>query len=164
VEEDLFRREADWAIRRLRSAKTLYYRATIIRDTGDRRFADTPDFPPKPVLEEPFASALNDLIEEVRAKSADIESFAAELLDRLLDDAPDRRRAVPVRRGWSSTVRLAGSCRWRPHTALVQNRPRKMWKRPDQDAAGRATGTSGCRSIRRPVTGKPIISDLAPRR
>jgi hypothetical protein len=62
VDEDMFRREAEWAIRHLRSDKTLYYRATIIRDTGDRRFADTPDFPPRPVLEEPFASALKDLI------------------------------------------------------------------------------------------------------
>jgi hypothetical protein len=94
VDEDLFRREAEWAIRHLRSDKTLYYRATIIRDTGDRRFADTPDFPPRPVLDEPFASALKDLIEEVRAESADIESFAAEVLDRLLDESPDENVAL----------------------------------------------------------------------
>lgn len=89
VNEELFRREANWAIRRLRQEKTLYYRATVIPDTRETRFANTPRFPEEPVLDEPFASALKDLVAEVRAKSADIESFAAEVLDRLLSDSPD---------------------------------------------------------------------------
>jgi len=89
VEEDLFRRQADWAIRRLRESKILYYRASVIRDTVDRRLAHTPDFPSPPELEEPWAGALKDFIEDVRAESADIESFAAEVLDRLNDPAPD---------------------------------------------------------------------------
>jgi len=88
IEEGVFRRQADWAIRRLRESKILYYRGTVIRDTVDRRLADTPVFPSAPVLEEPWASALNDLIAEVRVESADIESFAAEVLDRLNDPAP----------------------------------------------------------------------------
>ena len=33
VEEDMFRRQADWAIRSLDANRTLYYRATLIRDT-----------------------------------------------------------------------------------------------------------------------------------
>lgn len=89
VEEDLFRRQADWAIRRLRESKSLYYRASVIRDTADRRLAPSPDFPLPPKLEEPWAGALKDLIEDVRAESADIESFAAEVLDRLNEPAPD---------------------------------------------------------------------------
>jgi len=88
VEEEVFRRQADWAIRRLREPKILYYRATVMRDTQDRRLADTPDFPPAPVLDEPWAAALKDIVEEVRAESADIESFAAEVLDRINDPAP----------------------------------------------------------------------------
>jgi len=88
LEEELFLRQADWAIRRLRESKILYYRATVIRDTQDRRLANTPDFPPAPVLEEPWAAALRDIVEDVRAESADIESFAAEILDRLNDPAP----------------------------------------------------------------------------
>ena len=91
IEEDPFRRQADWAIRRLPEGRALYYRATVINDTRDRRFATKPDFPDPPSLEEPFASALHDFIEEVRAESADIESFAAEVLDRLRDEhARDR--------------------------------------------------------------------------
>jgi hypothetical protein len=89
MEEELFRRQADWAIRRLREPKILYYRATVIRDTTDRRLANAPEgFPPAPVLEEPWATTLKDIVEEVRAESADIESFAAEVLDRLNAPAP----------------------------------------------------------------------------
>jgi len=88
LEEELFRRQADWAIRRLREPKILYYRGTVIRDTQERRLANTPEFPPAPDLEEPWAAALRDVVEDVRAESADIESFAAEVLDRLNDPAP----------------------------------------------------------------------------
>jgi hypothetical protein len=89
LDESVFRRQADWAIRRLREPKILYYRATVFRDTRDRRFAETPAFPDTPVLEEPFASALDDLVNDVRSESADIETFAAEVLDRLNDPADD---------------------------------------------------------------------------
>ena len=89
VEEEKFRRQADWAIRRLREPKTLYYRATVIPDTRERRFAERPEYPPLPQLQEPWASALNDLVEEFRSESADIESFAAAALDRLNDPDGD---------------------------------------------------------------------------
>jgi len=92
MEEDHFRRQADWAIRRLREPKTLYYRATVIPDTRERRFAEKPDYPPVPQLQEPWASALEDLIEEIRSASADIESFAAAVLDRL--NEPDGNENV----------------------------------------------------------------------
>mgnify|MGYP001550223439 FL=1 len=83
IEEDLFRRQADWAIRRLDQPKTLYYRAAVITDTRQRRFANTPQFPSVPDLEEPWASAMADIMEEVRSESADIESFTAAILSRL---------------------------------------------------------------------------------
>jgi hypothetical protein len=116
VEDELFRRQADWAIRRLREPKILYYRATIIRDTQDRRLADTPDFPPAPVLEEPWAAALRDIVEDVRAESADIESFAAEVLDRLNDPAPGENIRLflseaesPLQRAELAQMLLAGA-------------------------------------------------------
>jgi len=89
IEDDLFRRQADWAIRRLSEPKTLYYRATVIPDTRQRRYATKPNYPPVPELEEPWSSALTDFVEEIRAESADIESFAAAVLDRLDDDSSD---------------------------------------------------------------------------
>jgi len=89
LEEDTFRRQADWAIRRLREPKTLYYRATVIPDTRERRFAERPDYPPVPQLQEPWASALKDLLAEIRSESADTESFAAAVLDRLSEPDGD---------------------------------------------------------------------------
>jgi hypothetical protein len=71
VDEELFRRRADWAIRQLPDSKTLYYRATLIPETRARRFAPKPRQPALPQLEEPYASALLDIVEEVQAESAD---------------------------------------------------------------------------------------------
>ncbi|GAG98811.1 unnamed protein product, partial [marine sediment metagenome] len=89
LEEEVMSRQADWAIRRLRQPKTLYYRALIIPDTRLRRFAARPDYPPTPELEEPFATALSDIVEEVRAESADTETFSAAMLARLIGAEPD---------------------------------------------------------------------------
>ncbi len=83
LEEDTYRRQANWAIRRMREPTTLYYRANVIRDTRDKSFAPRPAFPDVPQLEEPFATALQDIITEVRAESADIETFAAAMMARM---------------------------------------------------------------------------------
>jgi alpha-L-glutamate ligase-like protein len=116
LDEELFRREAHWAIRRLYDPKTLYYRATVIPDTRERRIDHAPDFPAPPVLEEPWAGALNDLVAEVRAESADIESFAAEVLDRLGSASPDENVRLfladadtPLERARLAQTLLAGA-------------------------------------------------------
>lgn len=89
MQEEVLSRQADWAIRRMREPKTLYYRAMIIPDTQARNFAAKPDYPPRPELEEPFATALRDLVETVRAESADTRSFTAAMLARLRGAKPD---------------------------------------------------------------------------
>ena len=89
LEEEVLTRQADWAIRRLREPKTLYYRALVIPDTKHRSYASRPDYPPKPELEEPYATALDDIVEEVRAESADTETFTAAMLARLTGAEPD---------------------------------------------------------------------------
>jgi hypothetical protein len=89
VKEGKFNREADWAIRRLRDSKSLYYRVLVIQDTTHQSFAPRPDYPEPPALEEPFATAARDLVSTVRAESADTESFAAAMLNRLTGSAPD---------------------------------------------------------------------------
>jgi hypothetical protein len=94
VEDDLFRRQADWAIRSLPESITLYYRAMVMPDTRSRRFAKKPGTPQKPQFEEPYASALTDIIEEVRAESADVESFAAAILARLNSTAVDENTSL----------------------------------------------------------------------
>ena len=83
LEEQPLARQAEWAVRRLREPKTLYYRALVIPDTEKHSFASRPPYPELPQLEEPHATALKDLIETVRAESADTETFAAAMLARL---------------------------------------------------------------------------------
>lgn len=75
-------REAVWAVRRARNPQALYYRVAVYADDtgGDAR---RPDFPEVPVLDEPYATALQELVSEVRQQSADIDSFASEMLRRL---------------------------------------------------------------------------------
>jgi hypothetical protein len=89
LEEDTFTRRANWAIRRMRNPTTLYYRATVLPDTGKQSFAPRPSYPPVPELQEPFATALKDIISEVRAESADIESFAAAMMARMTGQQDD---------------------------------------------------------------------------
>lgn len=89
LEEDTFTRRANWAIRRMRNPTTLYYRATVLPDTRLQSFAPRPSYPPVPELQEPFATALKDIISEVRAESADIESFAAAMMARMTGQQDD---------------------------------------------------------------------------
>ncbi|HET6565076.1 MAG TPA: UUP1 family membrane protein [Xanthomonadales bacterium] len=89
VKEGRFNREADWAIRRLREPVSLYYRVLVIPDTRQSSFAPRPDYPQPPELEEPYATAARDLVTKVRAESADTESFAAAMLNRLTGSEPD---------------------------------------------------------------------------
>jgi hypothetical protein len=89
LDEETFRRQAHWAIRELGESRTLYYRVTVIPETGKRRFASRPGNPQAPQLEEPFATALAEIVANVREESADTESFAASILFRLNDAGSD---------------------------------------------------------------------------
>jgi len=76
-------RRAEWAIRRLPQDRTLYYRARISPGESSPVILDRPQYPEIPQLEEPFASALKDIVNEVRAASADIGTFASAMLTKL---------------------------------------------------------------------------------
>lgn len=89
LEENTFWRQANWAVRRMRGPTTLYYRAMVFRDTQQKSFAPKPSYPTVPELEEPFATALSEIVTEVRAESADIESFAAAVMARMTGQEQD---------------------------------------------------------------------------
>lgn len=76
-------RQVQWARRRARGLQTLYYRAVVYYDPAKIQSDSTPPFPAKPSLGEPFNTAMEELIDDVGAKSADAESFTEELLKRL---------------------------------------------------------------------------------
>jgi hypothetical protein len=89
-------REVQWSVRRATGTQALYYRATVVR--GD----DAPEVPaneaPKirdlPDLEEPYKTAAETLLGQVRDRSADIGTFAQELVRRFTADPPSEEVAL----------------------------------------------------------------------
>lgn len=81
-------RQALWSKRRARGLQTLYYRAIVYR-TRFAPPADVPRFPEVPDYPEPYGSAARSVLEDVRDESADIATFASQLIKRLNDRAPD---------------------------------------------------------------------------
>lgn len=82
-------REAQWAVRRASGMQTLYYRRVVIEDPGRDQSDTTPPFPPPPVIEEPFRTAVDVIVTEVREHSADTASFVSELLRIVNSPSPD---------------------------------------------------------------------------
>lgn len=82
-------RRADWAIRRAKGAQTLYYRISVARSNLKVDWESKPEFPDPPDYEEPYASAIRAIIEDVREESADVESYTLELLKQLNSSSPN---------------------------------------------------------------------------
>ena len=110
-------REAQWAVRRARGEQTIYYRLSVYEDPRADQSDTTPPFPPPPVINEPFKTAVDVLVGEVREHSADTASFTAELLSRMNDPSPDSNvelllSDVRGRRGFvSSATRILAAAR-----------------------------------------------------
>jgi hypothetical protein len=82
-------REAQWAIRRADGPQTIYYRISVYEDEAIDESDTTPPFPPPPVINEPFRTAVDGIVADVKEHSADAASFTAELLRRMNDPSPD---------------------------------------------------------------------------
>ncbi len=82
-------REAQWAIRRADGQQTIYYRISVYEDSTTDQSDTTPPFPPPPVINEPFKTATDVIVTEVKEHSADTVSFTSELLRRMNDTSPD---------------------------------------------------------------------------
>ncbi len=82
-------REAQWAIRRADGPQTIYYRISVYEDAAADQSDTTPPFPPPPVVNEPFRTAVDVIVAEVKEQSADTASFTSELLRRMNDSSPD---------------------------------------------------------------------------
>lgn len=83
-------REVQWAIRRAIGKQDLYYRATVVR--ADEAHDSVLDYDPEiidpPALEEPFATAAQTLLDQVRERSSNTVTFARELIRRLNEAKP----------------------------------------------------------------------------
>jgi len=83
-------RQAVWSIRKAKGVQTLYYQVTVRR--AEVKEPPPPSKQPEiesPGFEGPFLAAANSLIEEVRARSADVDTMVKELLKRLNEPQPD---------------------------------------------------------------------------
>ena len=94
VDERSFSREVTWAIRRAREDQTLYYSGVYYQNDKPAEIAPAPPVASVPQLEEPFQTALADIVDDVRSESADIQSFAAEVFNRINDPSPEENVAL----------------------------------------------------------------------
>lgn len=91
-------REVQWAIRRARGTQVLYYRATVVRNAENPALGGRPRVGDPPVLEEPYATAAQTVLEQVRERSADISTFAKELVRRFNLETPGEEVALLLER------------------------------------------------------------------
>ena len=74
---------ANWAIRKAEGEQTLYYRTTVTKSRAPSKWTSVPTYPEAPTFEEPYATAVTKIIEDVRSQSADTASFTYELINQL---------------------------------------------------------------------------------
>lgn len=95
-------RRAEWSVRRARGLQRLYYRIELVPQEGRELPPDekkkVPKAPERPKYEEPFASAVDDILNKVRGESADVFTFVSQLLVQLNDPSPDKNILL-VRKG-----------------------------------------------------------------
>ncbi len=94
IDDDPWQRVLTWSIRRADESQALFYRAVFFASDKPAELAPRPRFPSPPSLEEPFQTALEEIVEEVRAESADVVSFAAQVLVKLNDPSPEDNLAL----------------------------------------------------------------------
>jgi hypothetical protein len=91
-------REVQWSIRRAVGTQALYYRATVVRNAGSVAEGSQPDVKPRlaelPVLEEPYGAAAESVLGDVREFSADIGTYAQELVRRFNAATPSQEVAL----------------------------------------------------------------------
>ncbi|MFK8015671.1 MAG: inactive transglutaminase family protein [Gammaproteobacteria bacterium] len=107
--EEQGNREAQWARRSSSGPQALYYRVSVYKDSSVRGNNIDVEAPSMPILEEPYATALVDLVAVVRSRSADTATFTAELLRRLNRADSDESVALFLEEGASTldTARVA---------------------------------------------------------
>jgi hypothetical protein len=92
-------REVQWSIRRAVGTQALYYRATVVRnpdeDVGASALAQAkPRMAEPPLLEEPYGAAAEAVLGDVRDHSADIGTYAQELVRRFNAANPSQEVAL----------------------------------------------------------------------
>ena len=92
---------AEWAKRKAFGEQTLYYRTTLTHSDVATKWNVTPDYPQAPEFFEPYSTAVNKIIEDVRSHSADTASFTYELINQLRNT--DKNENISLIRGLART-------------------------------------------------------------
>jgi len=99
-------REAQWAIRRAAGRQTFYYQAVVTPELSSSQGPAAPADLENKGLEEPYATAAEAVAAQVRAQSADVSTFTAELPRHLNDPEPDENTALFLAAGRSLGQRV----------------------------------------------------------
>ena len=115
-------RRIEWSTRRAKGEQHLYYRIEVVDEEGEvntglQKAGRQPKTPKVPAYEEPMASAVADVLDQVRGKSSNIFTFVSQLLVRLNAKTPDenvmliRKDILPGTEEWVEQIRyvLAGA-------------------------------------------------------
>ena len=96
IEKDKRDRHAEWSRRRANGQQRLYYRIEVVprKVSPDESGSPPPKPPAVPDYEEPLASAVGDLLGDVRAESANVYTFVSQLLVGLNNAAPDSNAEI----------------------------------------------------------------------
>ncbi|MGH8168503.1 MAG: UUP1 family membrane protein, partial [Woeseiaceae bacterium] len=82
-------REAQWTVRRADGPQTLYYRIVVYEDPNSDQSDLTPPLPIPPVINEPYGTAVDMIVADVREHSADAVSFTSVLLRLFNNPSPN---------------------------------------------------------------------------
>ncbi len=92
-------RVAEWAVRKIKGEQVLYYHLQLARDessddepvtSGKSKKPKVPAFPEVPEYPEIIETAVSAILDDVRAKSADVETFSRELLLHINSKSPSK--------------------------------------------------------------------------
>lgn len=90
-------RYSEWTVRRAKGRQVVYYRITVLPDASSPRHGDPhPGYPRRSAQSESIDSAIATLLDQVRKESADIETFAVNLVQRLNLGASAKDGAVEL--------------------------------------------------------------------
>lgn len=109
TEADASGRQTVWTARRTLGSQALYYRARLVRSTEPLPAQAVPALARVPDYEEPYGAAILAVLDDVRARSADIFSFATTLVMELNTPQPGPNVSVLVQEaeGSGAKARLA---------------------------------------------------------
>ncbi len=101
LDEEGDQRKVQWVKRRARGDETLYYRISVAPSEHPAEWQDRPRYPEPPAYEEPYATAIRVIINDVRQESADVFTYTRELLRHL--DARRNEQNVALLRAAADT-------------------------------------------------------------